>query len=131
MEDPVVLPERNLYGHLLAGCYELVGVMDTFQCAISNVEKKRCTRNTNNATVALVNGFQRTVLQRTTEQITDVSRGNTAALVGIEQFLLKLGTLTTVENAHNTADTKYSVFPVAKIISIYKNKTDCDTAYNK
>ena len=28
---------------------------------------------------------------------------------------LKFGTLTTVENAHNTADTKYSVYPVAKI----------------
>ena len=54
------------------------------------------TRNTNNSTVALitkedlnVNSFQQTVsmMRRTTEQITDVSRGNTAALVGIEQFL--------------------------------------------
>ena len=36
-----------------------------------------------------VNSFQQTVLtmmKRTTEQITDVSRGNTAALVGIEHF---------------------------------------------
>ena len=41
------------------------------------------------------------MMKRTTEQITDVSRGNTAALVGIEQFFSKLGTLTTVENAHN------------------------------
>ena len=51
--------------------------------------------------------FQRTMLmmRRTTEQITDVSCGNTATLVGIDQFLLKLGVLTTVEDAHNTADT--------------------------
>ena len=53
------------------------------------------------------------MLKRTTEQITDVSRGNTAALVVIDQFLVKLGTLTIVENAHNTADMKYSVYPVA------------------
>ena len=55
------------------------------------------------------------MMRRTTEQITDVSCGNTAALVGIDQFLSKLGTLTNVEDAHNIADTKYSVSPVAKI----------------
>ena len=38
------------------------------------------------------------MMKRTTEQITDVPRGNTA-----DQFLLKLGTLKTVDNAHNTA----------------------------
>ena len=103
---------------------EMVDVMDTLQRAISNVEKDMTknltflqkeidTRNTINATEALINSFQRTVLKRTTEQITDVSRGNTAALVVIDQFLLKHGTLTIVENAHNTADMKYSVYPVA------------------
>ena len=55
------------------------------------------------------------MMRRITEQITDVSCGNTAALVGIDQFLSKLGTLTTVEDAHNTADTKFRVSPVAKI----------------
>ena len=75
---------------------EMVDVMDTR--AISNVEKEMAknltflqkkidTRNTNNATVALINSFQRTVLKRTTEQITDVSRGITAAFVVIDQFL--------------------------------------------
>ena len=29
------------------------------------------------------------IVKRSTEQITDVSRGNTAAFVGIDQFLLK------------------------------------------
>ena len=54
------------------------------------------TRNTNNATVALitkedlnVKGFQQTLsmMRRTTEQITDVARGHAAALVVIDQFL--------------------------------------------
>ena len=55
------------------------------------------------------------MMKRITEQITDVTRGNTATLVVIKQFLLKLGTLMTIENAHNTADMKYSVYPVVKI----------------
>ena len=63
-------------------------------------------------------------MNRTTEQITDVSCGNTAALVGIEPVLLKPGTLTTAENAHNTADTKYSVYPVAKIAVMSKDRRD-------
>ena len=90
------------------------------------------------------------MMRRTTEQITDFSCGNTAALVGIDEFLLKLGTLTTVEEAHNTADTKYSVSPVAKIavrlqngegtpklinlprkkqLCMCVNERDCDTAH--
>ena len=52
---------------------------------------------------------------RTTEQIADVPCGNTVALVGIDQFLLKPGTLTTLETAHNIADMKYSVSPVVKV----------------
>merc|ERR1719191_2149553 len=64
-----------------------------------------------------VKNIQRTVLMmgRTTEQIADVPCGNTVALVGIDQFLLKSGTLTTVEDAHNIADMKYSVSPVVKV----------------
>ena len=64
-----------------------------------------------------VKSIQRTVLMmgRATEQITDVPCGNTVALVGIDHFLLKSGTLTTVEDAHNIADMKHSVSPVVKI----------------
>ena len=64
------------------------------------------------------------MMRRITEQITDVSCGNTVAFVGIEQFLLKIGTLKTVENAHNTADTKYSVYPVVKITLKSKDRRD-------
>merc|ERR1712151_1179786 len=64
-----------------------------------------------------VKNIQRTVLMmgRTTEQIADVPCGNTVALVGVDQFLLKSGTLTTLEDAHNIADMKYSVSPVVKV----------------
>ena len=61
--------------------------------------------------------IQRTVLLmgRATEQITDVPCGNTVTLVGMDQFPLKSGTSTTVEDAHNNAVMKYSVSPVVKI----------------
>jgi len=64
-----------------------------------------------------VKNIQRTVLMmgRTTEQIADVPCGNTVALVGIDQYLLKSGTLTTLEDAHNIAAMKYSVSPVVKV----------------
>merc|ERR1711981_435463 len=64
-----------------------------------------------------VKNIQRTVLMmgRTVEQIADVPCGNTVALVGIDQFILKSGTLTTIEDAHNITAMKYSVSPVVKV----------------
>merc|ERR1712061_114218 len=64
-----------------------------------------------------VKNIQRTVLMmgRTTEQIADVPCGNTVALVGVDQYILKSGTITTLEDAHNIADMKYSVSPVVKV----------------
>merc|ERR1712046_402753 len=61
--------------------------------------------------------IQRTVLMmgRTVEQIADVPCGNTVALVGVDQFILKSGTLTTIDTAHNIAAMKYSVSPVVKV----------------
>merc|ERR1719231_2142751 len=61
--------------------------------------------------------IQRTVLMmgRTTEQIADVPCGNTVALVGIDAYILKSGTITTLDTAHNIADIKYSVSPVVKV----------------
>merc|ERR1712048_884465 len=35
--------------------------------------------------------------------------------VGVDQFLLKSGTITTLDSAHNIADMKYSVSPVVKV----------------
>ena len=51
------------------------------------------------------------MMSRTTEQI-------------IDQIPLKLGTLTKVEDDHNAADTKYSVYHVAKIVVIPKDRRD-------
>merc|ERR1711868_136638 len=70
--------------------------------------------------------IQRTVLMmgRTVEQIADVPCGNTVALVGIDQFILKSGTLATVEDAHNIADMKYSVSPVVKVAVRAKDGKD-------
>merc|ERR1711981_663947 len=64
-----------------------------------------------------VKSIQRTVLMmgRTTEQIADVPCGNTVALVGVDQYILKSGTLSTFEDSHNIADMKYSVSPVVKV----------------
>merc|ERR1711988_1456441 len=64
-----------------------------------------------------VKSIQRTVLMmgRTVEQIQDVPCGNTVALVGVDGFILKSGTITTIEDAHNIADMKYSVSPVVKV----------------
>jgi len=61
--------------------------------------------------------IQRTILMmgRTTEQIADVPCGNTVALVGIDQYIMKTGTITTIESSHNIADMKYSVSPVVKV----------------
>merc|ERR1712064_5194 len=49
-----------------------------------------------------VKSIQRTVLMmgRTTEQIQDVPCGNTVALVGVDAFITKSGTITTIEDSH-------------------------------
>jgi len=64
-----------------------------------------------------IKNIQRTVLMmgRTTEQIPDVPCGNTVALVGVDQYILKSGTITTIEDAHNITQMKYSVSPVVKV----------------
>eukprot|EP00434_Breviolum_minutum_P026466 symbB.v1.2.023400.t1/scaffold2137.1/size89176/3 len=68
-----------------------------------------------------VKAIQRTVLMmgRGTELIQDgkkdVPCGNTVALVGVDQYILKSGTITTLEDAHNFTDMKYSVSPVVKV----------------
>merc|ERR1712070_1152340 len=64
-----------------------------------------------------VKSIQRTVLMmgRTVEQIADVPCGNTVALVGVDQYILKTGTITDIEDAHNITAMKYSVSPVVKV----------------
>merc|ERR1711904_611943 len=69
---------------------------------------------------------QRTLLMmgKYTEMVSDVPCGNTVALVGIDAYIVKTGTLTTIETAHNIADMKYSVSPVVKVAVKAKDGKD-------
>ncbi|RCK66593.1 Elongation factor 2 [Candida viswanathii] len=70
--------------------------------------------------------IQRTVLMmgRSVEQIDDCPAGNIIGLVGIDQFLLKSGTITTNEAAHNMKVMKFSVSPVVQVAVEVKNAND-------
>ncbi|KAI7696572.1 Elongation factor, partial [Hortaea werneckii] len=73
-----------------------------------------------------IKSIQRTILMmgRYTEPIEDVPAGNILGLVGIDQFLLKSGTLTTSETAHNMRVMKFSVSPVVQRSVEVKNAND-------
>ncbi|CEM25456.1 unnamed protein product [Vitrella brassicaformis CCMP3155] len=64
-----------------------------------------------------VKNIQRTVLMMGNKfhRVEDVPCGNTVALVGVDQYLLKSGTITTWDQAHNVTDMKYSVSPVVRV----------------
>jgi len=64
-----------------------------------------------------IKNIQRTIIMmgRFTEQVADIPCGNTAALVGIDQYLLKSGTITTIESAHTIKTLKFSVSPVVRV----------------
>jgi len=70
--------------------------------------------------------IQRTILMmgRYTEAIEDVPSGNICGLVGVDQFLVKTGTITTFKDAHNMKVMKFSVSPVVRIAVEPKNPAD-------
>jgi elongation factor 2 len=61
--------------------------------------------------------IQRTVLMmgRKVENLQDCPCGNTIALVGIDQYLVKSGTISTAESAYPIKAMKFSVAPVVRI----------------
>jgi elongation factor 2 len=73
-----------------------------------------------------VKNIQRTVLMmgRYVEPIEDCPCGNTVALVGIDQYLLKSGTISDNENAHNLRVMKFSVSPVVRVAVEPKNPSE-------
>ncbi|KAK6458625.1 elongation factor [Scheffersomyces xylosifermentans] len=73
-----------------------------------------------------VKAIQRTVLMmgRFVEAIDDCPAGNIVGLVGIDQFLLKSGTITTNEASHNMKVMKFSVSPVVQVAVEVKNAND-------
>ncbi|CCU77028.1 unnamed protein product [Blumeria hordei] len=73
-----------------------------------------------------IKAIQRTVLMMggKVDPIDDVPAGNILGLVGIDQFLLKSGTITTSETAHNLKVMKFSVSPVVQRSVEVKNAQD-------
>jgi elongation factor 2 len=73
-----------------------------------------------------IKNVQRTLIMmgRTQEQVQDIPAGNTAGLVGIDQYLLKSGTLSTCETAMPIKTMKFSVSPVVRVAVAVKNSKD-------
>jgi len=70
--------------------------------------------------------IQRTILMMggRVEAIEDVPAGNICGLVGVDQFLVKTGTLTTFKEAHNMKQMKFSVSPVVRVAVEPRNPAD-------
>ena len=70
--------------------------------------------------------IQRTVIMmgKNAEHIPDVPCGNTVALVGIDQYLMKTGTISDNPDAHTIKSMKYSVSPVVRVAVTPKNPAD-------
>jgi elongation factor 2 len=73
-----------------------------------------------------IKNIQRTVLMmgRYVEPIEDVPCGNTVGLVGIDQYLLKSGTITDSDEAFNIRVMKFSVSPVVRVAVEPKHAND-------
>lgn len=58
------------------------------------------------------------------EAVPEVPCGNTVGLVGVDQYLMKQGTISDHEDAHNIRVMKYSVSPVVRVAVEPKNASD-------
>jgi len=70
--------------------------------------------------------IQRVVIMmgRKIEPVDSVPCGNTCALVGVDQFISKTGTITTDESSHPLVSMKFSVAPVVRVAVQPKNPAD-------
>lgn len=70
--------------------------------------------------------IQRVVIMmgRYTETVADIPAGNTCGLVGVDQFLVKSGTVTTCETACCIKTMKFTVSPVVRVAVSVKNSAD-------
>ena len=73
-----------------------------------------------------IKNIQRTVLMmgRYVEPIEDIPCGNTVGLVGVDSYLLKSGTISDSEVAHNIRVMKFSVSPVVRVAVEPKHPSD-------
>jgi elongation factor 2 len=70
--------------------------------------------------------IQRVVIMmgRYTETVADIPAGNTCGLVGVDQYLVKAGTITNIESACCIKTMKFAVSPVVRVAVAVKNSTD-------
>eukprot|EP00179_Madagascaria_erythrocladioides_P004602 CAMPEP_0198314360 /NCGR_PEP_ID=MMETSP1450-20131203/5016_1 /TAXON_ID=753684 ORGANISM="Madagascaria erythrocladiodes, Strain CCMP3234" /NCGR_SAMPLE_ID=MMETSP1450 /ASSEMBLY_ACC=CAM_ASM_001115 /LENGTH=840 /DNA_ID=CAMNT_0044017403 /DNA_START=105 /DNA_END=2627 /DNA_ORIENTATION=+ len=73
-----------------------------------------------------IKSIQRVMLMmgRRTEAVESIPCGNTVGLVGLDQFLVKSGTLSDMDEAFPLKDMKYSVSPVVRVAVEPKNPAD-------
>lgn len=73
-----------------------------------------------------VKNIQSTVVMmgRTVEKVADIPCGNTCALVGVDQYILKQATITDYEPAHVMRTMKFSVSPVVRVAVEPANPSD-------
>jgi len=73
-----------------------------------------------------IKNIQRTVLMMAgkVEAVPDVPCGNTVGLVGVDQYLMKQGTISDHEDAHNIRVMKFSVSPVVRVAVEVKCASD-------
>jgi elongation factor 2 len=69
---------------------------------------------------------QRVVIMmgRITETVSDIPAGNTCGVIGIDQYLVKSGTITTSEVACTIKTMKFAVSPVVRVAVAVKNSSD-------
>ena len=73
-----------------------------------------------------IKNIQRTVIMmgNKAEAVTDIPAGNTCALVGVDNYLIKTGTISDHDDAHNIKVMKFSVSPVVRVAVECKNSQD-------
>merc|ERR1719198_2479249 len=73
-----------------------------------------------------VKSIQRVVIMmgRYTETVADIPAGNTAGLIGVDQYLVKSGTITTLDSACCIKTMKFAVSPVVRVAVAVKNSAD-------
>jgi len=70
--------------------------------------------------------IQRTVLMMgaRVEQVDDVPCGNTVGLIGVDQYIIKTGTITTIDDCYPIRPMKFSVSPVVRVAIVADNAKD-------
>jgi elongation factor 2 len=73
-----------------------------------------------------VKSIQRVVIMmgRYTETVADIPAGNTCGLIGVDSFLVKSGTITTLDSACCIKTMKFAVSPVVRVAVSVKNSQD-------